>query len=624
MPQNQKRHNNNNNNNSNNNNRNNHKKRTDSRKPVAPKKPKVEEPKILTYRPDMTVADVAQELKISNAAMIKKLMSQGLMATVTQVIDRDTIEVIALDEGFDVQDEVITDVTRFDEMEINDDPKDLVKRPPIVTVMGHVDHGKTTLLDTIRKSRVVEGEAGGITQHIGAYQVERNGERITFIDTPGHAAFTEMRARGAKVTDIVILVVGADDGVMPQTIEALDHAKAAKVPIVVAVNKIDRPSANPDRVMTELSERGLVPEAWGGDTPFVQVSALKNIGIDELLDVLQLMSEIQEFKANPKRLARGTVIEASLDKGRGPVATLIVETGTLRITDYIVIGNTYGKIRTMSDDLGNRFEIAGPSQPVEVTGLNEVPQAGDIFMAFTDEKMTRSIASDRQSRQKETEQKQMKKRSLDSLFGQMEEETKELNIIIKGDVQGSIEALKGMLEKIDIKGFHVNIVRHSVGAITENDVTLASASDAIIIGFNVRPTAAVKKVADNEGVEIRLYSIIYRIQEDIEAALKGMLEPEFEEVVTGQAEIRETYKISKIGTIAGCMVTDGVIKRDALVRVLREGIVVYEGKLASLKRFKDDAKEVRNGFECGLSIENYNDLKVGDVIEASQLKEIEV
>ncbi len=618
MPQNQKRHSNNNNNN------NNHKKRPDLRKQVVPKKPKIEGPKILIYRPDMSVADVAQGLSISNAVMIKKLMSQGLMATVTQVIDRDTIEVIALDEGFEVQDEVITDVTRFDEMEIVDDPKDLVKRPPIVTVMGHVDHGKTTLLDTIRKSRVVDGEAGGITQHIGAYQVERNGEKITFIDTPGHAAFTEMRARGAKVTDIVILVVGADDGVMPQTIEALDHAKAAKVPIVVAVNKIDRPSANPDRVMTELSERGLVPEAWGGDTPFVNVSALKNQGIDELLDVLQLMSEIQEFKANPKRLAKGTVIEASLDKGRGPVATLIVETGTLRITDYIVIGNTYGKIRTMSDDLGNRFDTAGPSQPVEVTGLNEVPQAGDIFMAFTDEKVTRNIASDRQSRQKETEQKQMKKRSLDSLFGQMEEETKELNIIIKGDVQGSIEALKGMLEKIDVNGFHVNIVRHSVGAITENDVSLASASDAILIGFNVRPTAAVKKVADNEGVEIRLYSIIYRIQEDIEAALKGMLEPEFEEIVTGQAEVRETYKISKIGTIAGCMVTDGVIKRDALVRILRDGIVVYEGKLASLKRFKDDAKEVRSGFDCGLSIENYNDLKIGDVIEASQLKEIEV
>ncbi len=619
MPQNQKKR-----SNHSNSNHNNHKKRPDFKKPSTPKKVKDEGPKIFIYKPDMTVADVAQGLKISNAVMIKKLMSQGLMATVTQVIDRDTIEVIALDEGFEVQDEVITDVTRFDEMEIVDDPKDLVKRPPIVTVMGHVDHGKTTLLDTIRKSRVVEGEAGGITQHIGAYQVERNGEKITFIDTPGHAAFTEMRARGAKVTDIVVLVVAADDGVMPQTIEALDHAKAAKVPIVVAVNKIDRPSANPDRVMTELSERGLVPEAWGGETPFVNVSALKNQGIDELLEVLQLISEIQEFKANPKRLAKGTVIEARLDKGRGPVATLIVETGTLKITDYIVIGNTYGKIRTMSDDLGNRFEAASPAQPVEVTGLNEVPQAGDIFMAFTDEKMTRNIASDRQSRQKETELKQMKKRSLDSLFGQLEEETKELNIIIKGDVQGSIEALKGMLEKIDISGFHVNIVRHSVGAITENDVSLASASDAIIIGFNVRPTSAVKKVADNEGVEIRLYSIIYRIQEDIEAALKGMLEPEFEEIVTGQAEVRETYKISKIGTIAGCMVTDGVIKRDALVRILREGIVVYEGKLASLKRFKDDAKEVRNGFECGLSIENFNDLKVGDVIEASQLKEIEV
>jgi len=603
---------------------NNHQKRNDYRKPNAPKKPKQEENKVFIYKNDMTVADVAQGLNISNAAMIKKLMSQGLMATVTQVIDRDTIEVIAIDEGYEVQDEVITDVTRFDEIEIVDDPKDLVKRPPIVTVMGHVDHGKTTLLDTIRKSRVVEGEAGGITQHIGAYQVVRNDEKITFIDTPGHAAFTEMRARGAKVTDIVILVVGADDGVMPQTIEALDHARAAKVPIVVAVNKIDRPSANPDRVMTELSERGLVPEAWGGDTPFVQVSALKNIGIDELLDVIQLLSEINEFKANPNRLARGTVIEASLDKGRGSVATFIVETGTLKVGDYIVVGNTYGKIRTMTDDLGNRFDEAGPSQPVEVTGLNEVPQAGDIFMAFKDEKMTRNIASDRQSRQKETELKQMKKRSLDSLLGEIEEETKELNIIIKGDVQGSIEALRGMLEKIDIDGFHVNVVRHSVGAITENDVTLASASDAIIIGFNVRPTAAVKRVADAEGVEIRLYSIIYRIQEDIEAALKGMLEPEFEEIVTGQAEVRETYKISRIGTIAGCMVTDGVIKRDALVRVLRDGIVIYEGKLASLKRFKDDAKEVRNGFECGLSIENFNDIKVGDVIEASQLKEVEV
>ncbi|MGE4320850.1 MAG: translation initiation factor IF-2 [Acholeplasmataceae bacterium] len=585
---------------------------------------KDEGPKILTYKPDMLVSEVADGLHLSNAIIIKKLMGLGLMASVNQVIDRDTIELIALEEGYEVQDEVITDVTRFDEMEIVDDPKDLVKRPPIVTIMGHVDHGKTTLLDTIKKTRVVDGEAGGITQHIGAYQVIKNGEPITFIDTPGHAAFTEMRARGAKVTDIVVLVVAADDGVMPQTIEAIDHAKAADVPIIVAVNKVDKPSANPDRVMTELSEKGLVPEAWGGDIPFVNVSALKNMGIDQLLDIIQLISEINEFKANPKRLAKGTVIEASLDKGKGPVATLIVETGTLHVGDYIVIGNTYGKIRTMEDDLNRRFKEAKPSQPIEVTGLNEVPQAGDVFMAFDDEKVTKNIASDRQSRQKELELSSSKKRSLDSLFGEMAESEKELNIIIKGDVQGSIEALKGLLEKIDIDGFHVNTVRASVGAISESDVTLASASNAIIIGFNVRPTAAVKKVAENEGVEIRLYSIIYRVQEDIEAALKGMLEPEFEEIVTGQAEVRDIFKISKIGTIAGCYVTDGIIKRDALVRILREGIVVYEGKLASLKRFKDDAKEVRQGYECGLSIENYNDIKVGDVIEASQLREIEV
>ena len=601
-------------------------KKTDQhRKPNVPKKEhKDMGERIFIYKPDMNVAQVAEGLGISNAAMIKKLMQLGMMASVNQVIDRDTIEVIALDEKFTVQDEVITDVTRFDEMEIVDDPKDLKKRPPIVTVMGHVDHGKTTLLDAIRKSRVVEGEAGGITQHIGAYQVVRSGEPITFIDTPGHAAFTEMRARGAKVTDIVVLVVAADDGVMPQTLEALDHAKAAKVPIVVAVNKMDKPSANPDRVMTELSEKGLIPEAWGGKTPFVQVSALKKQGLDELLDVIQLISEIEEFKANPNRLAKGTVIEASLDKGRGPVATLIVETGTLRIGDYIVIGNTYGKVRTMQDDLKRRYNEAIPSQPIEITGLNEVPQAGDIFMAFTDERMTKDIASQRQSKQKETELKAVKKTSLDSMFGQLESTEKELNIIIKGDVQGSIEALKNMLEKIDIDGFHVNVVRSTVGAITENDVTLANASNAIIIGFNVRPTSAVKQEADNQGVEIRLYSIIYRVAEDIEAALKGMLEPTFEEIVTGQAEVRDTFKVSRIGTIAGCYVTDGVIKRDALVRILREGIVIYEGKLASLKRFKDDAKEVRQGYECGISIENYNDLKIGDIIEASQMKEVEV
>ncbi|MDD3068202.1 MAG: translation initiation factor IF-2 [Acholeplasmataceae bacterium] len=597
----------------------------DNRKPNAPKKVMVEpKEKILTYYPDMNVAMVAEGLGLSNAAMIKKLMGLGLMTSVNQVIDRETVELIALEEGYEVQDEVITDVTRYDEMELVDDPKDMVKRPPIVTVMGHVDHGKTTLLDAIRKSRVVEGEAGGITQHIGAYQVVRNGEPITFIDTPGHAAFTEMRARGAKVTDIVVLVVAADDGVMPQTVEALDHAKAAKVPIIVAVNKMDKQSANPDRVMTELSERGLTPEAWGGNVPFVNISALKKQGIEQLLDVIQLVSEIEELKANPTRLAKGTVIEASLDKGRGPVATLIVETGTLKIGDYIVIGNTYGKVRTMQDDLKRRYQEALPSQPIEVTGLNEVPQAGDIFMAFKDEKITRQIASERQSRVKDGELKTFKKTSLDTMFGDLEQTDKELNIIIKGDVQGSIEALKNLLEKIDIDGFHVNVVRSTVGAITESDVTLANASSAIIIGFNVRPTAAVKQFADENGVEIRLYNIIYRVAEDIEAALKGMLEPTFEEVVTGEAEVRDIFKVSKIGTIAGCYVTNGVIKRDALVRVLRDGIVVYEGKLASLKRFKDDAKEVRTGFECGLSIENFNDIKQGDIIEASQLKEVEV
>lgn len=602
------------------------KKKPDFRKPPVVQKKDQRTPaeKVLTYKPEMNVAQVAESLGISNAVMIKKLMQLGLMASVNQVIDRDTIEIIAMDEGFQVKDEVITDVTRYDEMAIVDDPKEMVKRPPIVTVMGHVDHGKTTLLDAIRKSRVVEGEAGGITQHIGAYQVMRNGEAITFIDTPGHAAFTEMRARGAKVTDIVILVVAGDDGVMPQTLEALDHAKAAGVPIVVAVNKMDKPQANPDRVMNELSEKGLIPEAWGGKTPYVMVSALRKQGIDELLDVIQLISEIEEFKANPKRLAKGTVIEASLDKGRGAVATLIVETGTLHVGDYIVIGNTYGKVRTMTDDLKRRYNEAIPSQPIEVTGLNEVPQAGDVFMAFIDERVTRDIALERQSRQRETESKSMKKASLDKMFGDIESTEKELNIIMKGDVQGSLEALRNLLEKIDIDGFHVNIVRSSVGAITENDVTLANASHAIIIGFNVRPTAAVKQVADQQGVEIRLYNIIYRIQEDIEAALKGMLQPTFEEIVTGQVEVRDIFKVSKIGTIAGCYVTDGVVKRDALVRVIREGIVIYEGKLASLKRFKDDVKEVKYGYECGVTIENYTDLKVGDIIEASQMKEVEV
>src|SRR5690606_2748927 len=446
---------------------------------------------------------------------------------VNKVLERDVVELIAMDMGIEVKDEVITDLTRYDEMEIVDDPKDLVKRNPIITIMGHVDHGKTTLLDSIRKSRVVSGEAGGITQHIGAYQVEQHGEKITFIDTPGHAAFTEMRARGAKVTDIVILVVAADDGVKPQTIEALEHAKAAKVPIIVAINKIDKPSANPDNVMSELSNHGLIPEKWGGTTPFVEVSALKKLGIDNLLDVILLVAEMEDLKANPKRLAKGTVIEASLDKGRGPVATVIVENGTLKIGDIIVCGNTFGKIRTMNDDLKRRFTEALPGTPVEITGLDDVPAAGDVFMVFTDEKVARQTAEARASKQRETLSKQQKATSLETMFGAQDDGTKVLNLVLKADVQGSIEALKGMLEKINIEGFHANIVRSGVGAISESDISLASASNAIVIGFNVRPTAAVKAVAETQGVEIRLYNIVYRITEDIEKALKGMLAPTF-------------------------------------------------------------------------------------------------
>jgi translation initiation factor IF-2 len=580
--------------------------------------------KVLTYKPNMTVSDVASGLSVPNAVVIKKLMQLGMMASVNQVLERETVELLAMDFNVTVEDEIITDLTRYDEMEIVDDPKDLVKRSPIITIMGHVDHGKTTLLDAIRHTRVVAGEAGGITQHIGAYQVDWQGEKITFIDTPGHAAFTEMRARGAKVTDIVILVVAADDGVKPQTIEALEHAKAAKVPIIVAVNKIDKPGVNPDNVMSELSNYDLVPEAWGGKTPYVMLSALKKQGIDELLDVILLLAEIEELKANPKRLARGTVIEAYLDKGRGPVATLIVENGTLRVGDSMVVGNTYAKVRTMNDDLHRRLTEVLPGTPVEITGLDEVPQAGDIFMVFGDEKLARQTAEARAAKARDLANKSTKAQSLDKMFTEKESEEKVLNLVLKADVQGSIEALKGMLEKIDIQGFHVNIVRSGVGAISENDITLASASSAIVIGFNVRPTAAVKQIAESQGVEIRLYNIVYRITEDIEKALKGMLEPTYEEQVIGQASVRQLFKISKIGTIAGCMVTDGIVKRDSMVTVIREGIVVYKGKLSSLKRGKDDTKEVKQGFECGLSIENYNDIKEDDVLEFSVMKEVEV
>jgi len=488
--------------------------------------------------------------------------------------------------------------------------------------MGHVDHGKTTLLDTIRNSRVTEGEAGGITQHIGAYQVKKNGSLITFIDTPGHAAFTEMRARGAKVTDITVLVVAADDGVMPQTREAIDHAKAAGVPIIVAVNKMDKVGANADRVKQELTEFNLVPEDWGGDTIFCELSALKGEGVDNLLEMIQLTAEINEYTANPNRFASGHVIESKLDKGRGPVATLLVANGTLKVGDVLVAGTTFGRVRAMADDGNRRVDNASPSKAVEVTGLNDVPQAGDAFMVFGDERKARNIAEERAHRAWKEERGVGKAVSLDELFSNLDDgETKELRIVIKGDTHGSIEALKASLEKIEVEGAKIDIIRSSVGTITETDVTLALASKAIIMGFNVRPTSKVREAASEKGVDIRLYNIIYKALEEVELALTGMLDPVFEEVVTGQAVVRDTFKISKVGTIAGCYVTDGTIERNSLVRILRDGVVVYEGKMVSLKRFKDDVKEVREGFECGIMVERFNDVKEGDIIEASVERE---
>ena len=587
------------------------------------KKDAQKEKGVLTYKDGMTVLDVATGLGKTPAQIIMKLMQAGIMANQNQTIDRETIELVAMDFGFELKDEVITDIERFDEIVIEDDEKDLISRPPVVTIMGHVDHGKTTLLDTIRNSRVVKSEAGGITQHIGAYQVTHNGFAITFIDTPGHAAFTQMRARGAKITDIVILVVAADDGVMPQTEEAISHAKAAGCPIIVAVNKMDKPTANPDHVKTELANLGLLAEDWGGDTIFVPISALKGTGVEQLLEMVQLVAEMKELKANPNRLGMGTVIEAQLDKGRGPVATFLVQNGSLKIGDVVVCGNTYGRVRTMEDDRHCRFETASPSTAVAVTGLSDVPQAGDKFMVFSDERTAREVAEKRANKAKLEELSLRKASSLEDLFNEAsKDKEKILNLIIKGDVQGSVEALKASLEKINIEDLKVNIIRATVGAITDTDVSLAEASKAIIIGFNVRPMAPVRQEAQVKGVEIRLYNIIYKVIEDIEAALKGLLDPVFEEVVTGQAEVRSLFKLSKVGTIAGCYVTDGVIERNSLVRILRDGVVVFEGKMASLKRFKDDVKEVKYGFECGITIENFNDIKEGDVFEASILKEI--
>lgn len=578
---------------------------------------------IIYYSEDLTVGELAERLGKSTGEIIKQLLMLGMMATVNQTLERETVELLAEEAGFEVKDKIFTDVIEFEKIVLEDAEEDLEKRPPVVTIMGHVDHGKTTLLDAIRNSRVVTGEAGGITQHIGAYQVNHNGNIITFLDTPGHAAFTSMRARGAQVTDICVLVVASDDGVMPQTKEAIDHAKAAGVPIIVAINKMDKPTANPDRIMQELTNFNLVAEEWGGDTIFVKLSALQGQGIDELLEMINLVSEMAELKANPKRLATGTVIEAKLDKGRGPVATLLVENGTLRIGDAIVVGNTHGRVRAMVNDLNQRIDTAGPSTPIEITGLNDVPQAGDRFMVFPSEKEARQIAEQRSANARELGNKPGKAVSLDDLFSQIQEgDLKELNVIIKGDVQGSVEALSGSLQKIDVEGAKINIIRASVGTITETDVTLASASGAIIIGFNVRPSATTRQQAITEGVDIRLHSIIYKVIDEIEAAMKGMLDPVYEEKVTGQLEVRQTFKVSKVGTIAGCYVTDGSVSRNASVRVIRDGIVVFEGELGSLKRFKDEVKEVNYGYECGITIERFNDIKEGDIIEAYIMEEV--
>lgn len=596
-------------------------------KQQLPPAPKVEKelPSKITFTESLSVGELAKKLGREPSEIIKKLFMLGVMATINQELDKDAIELICADYGVEVEEEIKIDVTDlevyFDQND--EDTANLVERPPVVTIMGHVDHGKTTLLDSIRQTKVTEGEAGGITQHIGAYQVVENGKKITFLDTPGHAAFTTMRARGAKVTDLTILVVAADDGVMPQTVEAINHAKAAEVPIIVAVNKIDKPTANPDRVMQELTEHGLVPEDWGGDTIFVPVSALKGEGIDSLLEMILLVAEVAELKADPKRRAMGSVIEAQLDKGRGSVATLLVQDGTLRIGDPIVVGNTFGRVRAMVNDVGRRVKEAGPSTPVEITGLSDVPQAGDRFVVFEDEKTARQIGESRASSAVVESRTEKSRVTLDNLFEQMKQgEMKELNVIVKADVQGTVEAMAASLMKIDVEGVNVKIIHTGAGAINESDVTLAAASNAIVVGFNVRPDVNAKRAAEAEGVDIRLHRVIYKVIEEIEAAMKGMLDPEFEEKVIGQVEIRETFKVSKVGTIAGSYVTEGKITRDSGVRVIRDGIVIFEGELDTLKRFKDDVKEVARGYECGITIKNFNDVKEGDVIEAFVMEEI--
>ena len=587
------------------------------------KKKEKELPAKITFTESLTVSELGKKLHREPSEIIKKLFMLGVMATINQELEKEAIELVAGEYGVEVEEEILVDKSDLEVYFTEDEEDDKVERPSVVTIMGHVDHGKTTLLDSIRNTKVTEGEAGGITQHIGAYQIVENDNKITFLDTPGHAAFTTMRARGAQVTDIAIIVVAADDGVMPQTVEAINHAKAAEVPIIIAVNKMDKEAANPDRVMQELTEYQLVPEAWGGDTIFVPLSALKGEGIDDLLEMILLVSEVEELKADPKRLALGTVIEAELDKGRGSVATLLVQNGTLRVGDPIVVGTTFGRVRAMVNDVGRRVKEAGPSTPVEITGLNDVPQAGDRFVVFEDEKTARSVGESRAQQALQAQRGEKSRVSLDNLFEQMKQgEMKDLNIVMKADVQGSVEALAASLQKIEVEGVNVKIIHTGVGALNESDITLAAASNAIVIGFNVRPDVNAKRAAEAEGVEIRLHRIIYNVIEEIESAMKGMLDPEFEEKIIGQAEVRQTFKVSKVGTIAGSYVTDGKITRDSGVRVIRDGVVIYEGELDVLKRFKDDVKEVATNYECGITIKNFNDIKEGDIIEAFVMEEI--
>ena len=577
---------------------------------------------IILYKDGMTVGELASSLGEPVGQIIKKLMGLGMMANINASLDFDTAEIIVSDYNKTLKSETSRDEVNFEELEIIDDPKDLVERPPVITIMGHVDHGKTTLLDTIRKTNVASGEAGGITQAIGAYQIEYNGKKLTFIDTPGHAAFTEMRARGASITDIVIIIVAADDGVMPQTKEAIDHAKAAGVPIIVAVNKIDKPTANVEKVLTEMSANGLQPEEWGGDIMFVNISAVTGKGIDDLLERILLLSELGELKANPNRYASGTVIESKLDKNSGVVTNILVQNGTLRLGDPIVVGNISGKVRTLKNDKGENLVEALPSMPVSITGLSESPSAGDKFMAFESEKKAKAIATQRQKIEKEKQNRPKTAISLDDLFSRVEAGEKEINVILKADVKGSEEAVKNSLLKLEVDGIKVNVIRSGIGGISESDVILADASKAIIIGFNIRPDHKVAETAKDKGIEVRYYDIIYKVVEDMEDALKGKLEPEFEEKILGTAEVRKLFKFSKVGTIAGSYVTSGVIKRNANSRIIRDGIVINDSTIASIAREKDQVKEVKQGLECGITIDNFNDIKEGDVIEVYELVEI--